>query len=567
MFYKLKIIAALLACALPLILKAQANPEKIYLVINSADAESEKVAKHYCKIRNVPEKNIIALKTTKAGLISKATYFSEIENPLIEKLVNLGAINAQNLGTFDNYGRAQYAFMSHDIDYLIMCLGVPYGVDASEGIPSQKINGTFSPKTDAAAIDSELSARFLEQKTLEGSLRNPLFGKKNVNSFKHLGVLRVARLDAKTADILINQLNGIIDAEEKGLRGRAYIDKSKRAEVADKWLEECAKILRSMGFDTDVDEERSVFGFTQRMDYPAFYYAWYTSSISGYFLCENFKVSPGGVAMHIYSFSATALRGENGWCAGLIRAGAGASTGNVYEPFLGSTHRYNAFMIGLGSGLNAGEAAYMSLPTLSWQGVFLGDPLYMPFKKNLDAQLSDIESGKVDELSQYSVIRKMNLMKNEGKNISEILSYGTAFLQKLPKPAALYWKIALLAEESGNGVFGKQFAHSALDCGLSHSSIWQGLAMEITLYLENKSPNAEEKNKIAETYSTIANSKNLPMQFKYALSERAENFAKKHSFNLPANLKKLSEEVAVHKEEEKARQEKIRKEREAKNAK
>lgn len=567
MFEKLKFFTAILFCALPALALAKANPEKIYILANSEDKDSETIARYYCKLRNVPEKNIIKLKTQQGGLVSKADYFSQIENPLIEKLTELGAVRAQKLGTVDSYGRAQYAFMGHDVDYIVICRGIPWGVEASAGLPSQKNGGGFSPKSDAAAVDSELSARFLEQPSLEGTLRNPLFGKKNVGSFKNLGILRVTRLDGASLKDVINQLDGIISAEKNGLRGRAYIDKSKKSEAADKWLDECANILKKLGFDTDVDEAPALFGFGHRMDNAAFYYGWYSFKAEGFFASENFKVSPGGIAMHIYSFSALNLRGKNEWCSSLIASGAGISTGNVYEPFLGSTHRYNAFMIGLASGLNAGETAYMSLPSLSWQGVFLGDPLYMPFKKGLDAQIADIESGVVDELSQYSVIRKMNLMKNEGKNISEISSYGASFLQKLPKPAALYWKLSLLSEEAHDANFAKQFAIRALDCELAESPVWQGLAMEINSYLERNSQDTQTLNKIMANYAKIAEDKNIPMPFKYLLCDRMQNLAKKCSIEIPAKAQNMVKEVEAHKEAERIRLEKIRKEKEAAQAK
>ena len=87
----------------------------------------------------------------------------------------------------------------------------------------------------------------------------------------------------------------------------------------------------------------------------------------------------GAIGWHIYSFSASQMRNPVFWSPTFVRLGAGATVGNVHEPFLSMTHHADLFIEALLDGKTAGEAAYASIPVLSWQNVFLGDPMYRPF--------------------------------------------------------------------------------------------------------------------------------------------------------------------------------------------
>ena len=88
--------------------------------------------------------------------------------------------------------------------------------------------------------------------------------------------------------------------------------------------------------------------------------------------------------------------------------------GNVAEPYLEFTHHLDAFVSALIEGMNLGDAAYYALPTLSWQAVLLGDPLYQPFKVDLEEQLARLGEEQM-ALGQYAFIRKMRLLRAEGR--------------------------------------------------------------------------------------------------------------------------------------------------------
>jgi hypothetical protein len=116
------------------------------------------------------------------------------------------------------------------------------------------------------------------------------------------------------------------------------------------------------------------------MDDCALYYGWYASSVSGPFTDPDFSFTPGAIAVHIHSFSASTLRRTDAnWVGPLLSKGAAASLGNVYEPFLQMTAHLNIFNDRLLKGFTLAESAYMATRALSWMTVVVGDPLYRPY--------------------------------------------------------------------------------------------------------------------------------------------------------------------------------------------
>ncbi|MGE9296469.1 MAG: TIGR03790 family protein, partial [Puniceicoccales bacterium] len=147
------------------------------------------------------------------------------------------------------------------------------------------------------------------------------------------------------------------------------------------------------------------FPWTARMDAPAFYIGWWTHTPDGAFQERSYRLPPGSVAIHISSFSGQQLRKPNNrWSGALVERGVAATVGNVYEPYLGLTHQPHLFFSGLEDGMQAGQAAYYSLTGLSWNAIFIGDPLYQPSKVTLEQQLASLSVD--DPWDQYVVLRK-----------------------------------------------------------------------------------------------------------------------------------------------------------------
>lgn len=459
--------------------RAKVLPSKVYVVANSDDPDSLAIADFYASARGIPKGNIVGLPMPKAGKISKAEYFEKIENPLVAELAKRGALKAVKLGGREPSGREIYSYVSHDIGFLVLCRGVPWGINPTPGSPAPNPPKSFS---DAASVDSEISGRFVSSKKLAGFLKNPLFNNYSWGMTPSIaGVIPVARLDGVSRADVEDSVRNALEAEKKGVRGRVYIDESKREKTGDKWLSAAGKILSAAGFDVSENTEPRLFGFADRMDAPAFYFGWYAFNPAGYFADKNFKFPAGASALHIFSFSAANMRDRNSWTPAFTAEGASATFGNVYEPYLGGTHYPHVYVLALARGMSAGEAATAAMPFLSWQGVFVGDPMFKPFKTDLKKQMENIDAGEIDELSQYSVIRMVNSISKKG-GARAAFDYASKYVGKMPD-AALLWKLAQLAAADKNTSASEQLARDALSRDIYSKVSDRGLAFEICAYL------------------------------------------------------------------------------------
>jgi hypothetical protein len=182
-----------------------------------------------------------------------------------------------------------------------------------------------------------------------------------------------------------------IATEKEGLVGFAYIDARGITgggyEEGDAWLTAAAALERKRGRPVVLDSGPELFPVGYPMRRAAIYYGWYSDRIAGALAERGFKFARGAIAVHIHSYSATTVRDpQQYWVAPLLDAGAAATLGNVYEPYLTLTPHLDVFHDRLRSGLTFAESAYMSQRVLSWMTTCVGDPLYRPFK---GAELGD----------------------------------------------------------------------------------------------------------------------------------------------------------------------------------
>jgi tetratricopeptide (TPR) repeat protein len=133
---------------------------------------------------------------------------------------------------------------------------------------------------------------------------------------------------------------------------------------------------------------------------------------------------PGAVAYHLHSFSARHLRTTDVWWAGpLLAAGATATMGFTEEPYLQTTPQINAFVFRfLQLGFSFGEAAYASMPSLSWQTAVIGDPLYRPFRKNQKEWYEEMERRKAKDI-EWSMMMWINFRLAQNAPLEEILQF------------------------------------------------------------------------------------------------------------------------------------------------
>jgi uncharacterized protein (TIGR03790 family) len=346
----------------------------VVVIYNSAMPESKKLAETYAAARSIPAENLVGLRLTNEEDISRGDFDKTLKAPLIEQ--------------FDSHGwwrrvkdeKGNYSLAQAKIRILVCMRGVPSRIKHDGPvIPPGPKEPPFI-HTNEAAVDSELTVLGASGIPVDGPLDNPYYKKDVPFMQSNLPVFLAGRIDGPSWDVCDRMIRDAVATEKTGLWGMATVDFSKKYPEGDAWLDGIVKQHLATGIPTLVDR----FPDTLPTNYPlkdaALYFGWYDWNVSGPFLNPNFKFRPGAVAVHIHSFSAAQLRNpQQNWCAPLLDRGAAATLGNVYEPYLTFTSHLDLFEDRLLKGYTLVEAASMSNPTISWQGIVLGDPLYRPF--------------------------------------------------------------------------------------------------------------------------------------------------------------------------------------------
>ena len=181
----------------------------------------------------------------------------------------------------------------------------------------------------------------------------------------------------------LQDLDGL-RVEREGLWGFGYIDlrsiKTGPYGLGDQSIRIAGESMRRAGIPVLSDDLPETIQAGFPVTDAAAYYGWYSGSIDGPFAESSFRFLPGAVACHLHSFSASPLGDPaQGWTGPLVRHGAAASIGNVYEPYIGFTTNFGIFAWSLLAGHNLAESYYAAQPVLSWMTILVGDPLYRPY--------------------------------------------------------------------------------------------------------------------------------------------------------------------------------------------
>lgn len=380
----------------------------VVVLANAADPDSVRIAQHYAKARSVPGKNVLSLELPLGEAITWREFVVALWNPLLKRLVADGWIDAIEMDATDAIGRRKYAVQDHRIEALVLCRGVPLKIaHAAEFFaPAGPFAGRAEFRTNEGSVDGELSLLGVPQYAINALVPNPLYQNERPTVFERRQVVRVSRLDGPSVEDVIGLVDHALAAERTGLLGRAYVDVAARDRQGDDWLESVARQLDELRFEVTVDRAGETFASDARFDAPVLYFGWYTGSMNGPFALPGFRFPPGAIALHIHSFSASTLRSPvSGWAGPLVARGVTATVGNVYEPYLQFTHRPHLLLRALARGVTWIEAAYYSLPALSWQASAIGDPLYRPFAVPLAEQLR--ERGELPpRLAGYAALRR-----------------------------------------------------------------------------------------------------------------------------------------------------------------
>lgn len=355
--------------------------KQIAVVYNERDPDSAELARYYISKRNISKDQLIALKCPTEEEIGRLEYDETIAKPIREAFEKRGW---WKLRTEEHpAGKVEET----KIRFLAVIRGVPLKIKAyTDNYEGDKL-GSMPPVSlhNKASVDSDLSILGVYTRQISGAMNNPYY-----RMFQRIAdtpippLLLVCRLDGPTPAIVRRMIDDSIATERAGLRGIAYIDargtKDPQLAEGDKWILGSAEVARKKGMPVVLDSGEGLFPGPYPMLHAAVYFGWYAEAATGPFARPDFKFERGAVAAHLHSFSAITLRDpQKAWCAPLLNAGAAATIGNVYEPFLGLTTTFDVCLDRLQSGFTFAESCYMAQRFLSWMPVFVGDPLYRPF--------------------------------------------------------------------------------------------------------------------------------------------------------------------------------------------
>ncbi|MDO4550582.1 MAG: TIGR03790 family protein [Planctomycetia bacterium] len=211
-------------------------------------------------------------------------------------------------------------------------------------------------------------------------------------------VLMVARLEAPTVDLVLKMIDSSISVEEKGLEGDIYLDaRGKRPggtpdygsyAKADQSLHDLAQRIKTHTNLNVILDDRG--GLLTPADCPkpaALYCGWY--SMGKYI--HGCDWAPGSVGYHMASMEAGSLKSGELWCPQMLRRGVAATLGPAAEPYLSAfpppDEFYSLILTGKYTMI---ECYYYTKAFNSWVMVYVGDPLYTPYKKNPALKLEDL---------------------------------------------------------------------------------------------------------------------------------------------------------------------------------
>jgi uncharacterized protein (TIGR03790 family) len=436
-------------CMLGIAAPAAIPADQVAILYNSADPDSKILAESYAKARAIPAANIIALPLSQAEEISRDEFTTSLLTPLC------ATFDKQQWWTMGKADDGTVLATSSRIKVLVTMRGVPLKIARKAGTPSapnQAPKGPFDGANEAS-VDAELALLSVRNLPIDGPARNPFFeNKTGIMQANMPYLLLVGRIDGPDLATCQRMIQDAVETEKTGLWGRAYYDLSEFHPDGDKWIRAASLTALDYGIPTEVHPWKETYPLNYPMRDAALYFGWYEWTACGPFT-RGGSLRKGSVAVHLHSFSASTVRSSSAnWCGPLLARGAAATIGNVYEPYLHLTHHLDAFQKALLTGSSLVEAAYSSIPALSWQAIVLGDPLYRPFlhldatgeKNPQDRSYRALRVARtIHDLSDSKYLSEIERIGREKKNPIFLETLGLIYLsRKAHSLASLYFKEA-----------------------------------------------------------------------------------------------------------------------------
>jgi uncharacterized protein (TIGR03790 family) len=391
------LLGLLLAVLPPLVLALRCGGggpvvnDHVLVVVNANSQISIDIGEYYRMRRNIPVSNVLALDVPlfDPGLgsapdqnLTRAKFEEDIRDPIADFLV-LNDIDGQ-------------------IRYIVIVKGIPY-----------RIAGTGSSLSTwtRASVESELSILFSGLDGAAGPLPNPYFESDLTfedflaeNPGSPLRFL-VARLDGSQQNLdpgtgVPADVKSLIDGAFGSVgSGTWLIDEDPVAQPGFAGgnvvlLGAAAAVLEAVGLDvthdtsavfqSDVASLRGYasWGSNDTNDAGSPYYG----SIGGKLYPGTFL--PRAVSVDIVSSNGSTFTAPlphvQSLVADLIHLGASGAAAHAFEPWLNALARPHILLRLLAQGRPAGEAFHRSIPYLSWQNFYVGDPLMTGWGATVD---------------------------------------------------------------------------------------------------------------------------------------------------------------------------------------
>lgn len=383
------------------------QPDQVLIVANDLAPGSVEIAEHYARLRNIPAGRIVKLHASQQEQIERSHFTAAILEPISKALV----ANPKLL--------------------VIVCTrGVPLKIKEHVKGDEAALKAGFVGGRDFASVDGELALARYGKYELPGVVNNPYFDKQEPLAPKHK-VLVVTRLDGPTVEIAKGLVEKAIVAEALGMAGESFLDTrgpnlKGGYKQRDDLMVKIGPTWKQAGLPFAHDQKPRVFDLSARD--TLHYYGWYagTPTFKG-----PVRFRTGSIAVHLHSFSGATVRNPKAnWVAPLLSYGCTATYGTTYEPLTIGFPFEHLFWDRLMRGFSFGEAGQIANRLLSWQAVFVGDPLYTPYPKGWKAQvparrkrvLEALQAGSPAELTDPTLKTCYALLRRRADAIQADLS-------------------------------------------------------------------------------------------------------------------------------------------------
>lgn len=418
------------------------EPREIFVLINKNSSRGQEVAEHYCKLRNVPKENVIALDLPLGEDVTRKDYDEKIIKPLRATLRNkrrqakvllsvwgmplrVGreeSTDAEKAELVDiekkldeqrklvDLKRKTITALEEDLKQLDLPTMRERVNKMKEELASaermqreiEDVERRLRHAESEASLESELMLLWWDGFPKARWLINPLyFQVPEIHRRATPPVMMTARLDGPTADIAKRLVTDAIWAEEHGIKGKVYVDArgiafDPKVDVSgtgyggyDESMREMAKLLNEKAkLEVKLDDLPVLFAPNSCGD-CALYCGWY--SVQNYIPCCKFN--RGAIAWHLASYEAISIHNPGKqWCGNLLNDGVCATLGAVAEPYtIGFPKPSEFFGFLLTGEFTLVECYSRTIILTSWMTTLIGDPLYNPYRKKPLLKVDDVQ--------------------------------------------------------------------------------------------------------------------------------------------------------------------------------